>query len=138
MKRILGKKSALATAVGSSLMGAMLVGALAGCASTTSGAAGSTSTDGTYSAEGTYSSPDGQEEIAVTITVKSNLITAVSVQSVESNGEGQQYQARFASEISSAVVGKELASLQVSTVAGASLTSNGFNSALEAIRSEAA
>lgn len=137
MKRILGKKSALATAVGSSLMGAMLVGALAGCASTTS-AAGSTSTDGTYSAEGTYSSPDGQEEIAVTITVKSNLITAVSVQSVESNGEGQQYQARFASEISSAVVGKDLASLQVSTVAGASLTSNGFNSALEAIRSEAA
>jgi hypothetical protein len=155
MKRILGKKSALATAVGSSLMGAMLVSALAGCASTTSTGAdsvdsGSSSTsatgtsdvsatykDGTYSADGSYSSPDGQEEIAVTLTVKSNVVTAVSVTSVSANGEGQRYQAMFESSISSAVVGRELGTLSVSAVAGSSLTSNGFNSALQTIRSEA-
>jgi hypothetical protein len=159
MKRILGKKSALATAVGSSFMGAMLVGALAGCASTTSaGSASSDSSgtssgsvsatgtsdistsykDGTYSADGSYSSPDGEEEIGVTVTVKSGVITAVSIKSVESNGEGAQYQAMFASGISSVVVGKELGSLEVAAVAGSSLTSNGFNAALDTIRSEAA
>jgi hypothetical protein len=156
MKRILGKKSTLATAVGSSFMGAMLVGVLAGCASTTSAASGTDGTtsgsvsatgtsdvsttykNGTYSADGTYSSPDGQEEIAVTIIVKSDVITAVTVRSVESNGQGAQYQAQFESGISSVVVGKQLASLQVSAVSGSSLTSNGFNTALDAIRSEAA
>ncbi|HEX4059210.1 MAG TPA: hypothetical protein VHX87_12960 [Galbitalea sp.] len=161
MKRILGKKSALATAVGSSLMGAMLVGALAGCASTTStGTTGSDSTtsdgtstsstsatgtsdvsstykDGTYSADGSYSSPDGQEEIAVTLTVKSNTVTAVSVTSVSANGEGRQYQAIFESGISSVVVGRELATLSVSNVAGSSLTSQGFNAALATIRADA-
>lgn len=159
MKRILGKKSILATAVGSSFMGAMLVGVLAGCASTTSATSGSADSDGstsgsvsatgtsdvsttykngTYSADGSYSSPDGQEEIAVTITVDNDVITAVTVRSVESNGQGAQYQARFASGISSVVVGKDLASLQVSAVSGSSLTSNGFNTALDTIRSEAA
>jgi hypothetical protein len=155
MKRILGKKSALATAVGSSLMGAMLVSALAGCASTTSTGtdavdSGSSSTsangasdvsaaykDGTYSADGSYSSPDGQEEIAVTLTVKSNVVTSVNVTSVSANGEGERYQQLFFSGISSAVVGKQLGTLSVSAVAGSSLTSNGFNSALETIRSEA-
>lgn len=130
-------------------MGAVLVGVLAGCASTTSDSSESTSAtgtsdtsttyqDGTYTANGSYSSPDGQEEIAVTVTVKSNLVTAVAVSSLQSEGEGAQYQAQFESGISSVVVGKSLDSLSVSTVAGSSLTSQGFNAALAIIRSKAA
>lgn len=161
MKRIPRKKTALVAAVGLSL-----VGALAGCASTTSDSSATTSTrssssgsssssssgstsatstsdtsssytDGIYKTDESYQSPGGQEEIAVSVTVKNDLIAAVSVTSVKSEGQGAQYQAQFESAISSAVVGKSLASLSVSTVAGSSLTSSAFNAALDAIRSDA-
>jgi hypothetical protein len=145
MKRTLRTRAALATAVSLSL-----AGALAGCASTTSaststGGSNATSTsddgtsykDGTYSADGSYVSPGGQEEIAVTITVKHDLITAVSVKTVAADAEGAQYEAQFASGISAVVVGKSLGSLSVGSVAGSSLTSQGFNRALATIRSKA-
>ena len=146
MKRILRSRTALATAASLSL-----IGALAGCASTTStGSSSSSGTtadstsdntssykDGTYSADGTYVSPGGQEEIAVTVTVKSNLITAVTVKSVMADTEAAEYQSRFASGISALAIGKSLATLSVSNVAGSSLTSQGFDAALATIRSNA-
>jgi hypothetical protein len=151
MKRILRTRTALATAAGLSL-----VGALAGCASTTSessstdtssAASGTTATstsddsstykDGTYSADGSYVSPGGEEEIAVTITVKNDLITAVSVRTVAADAEAAQYEAQFASGISAVAVGKDLGTLNVGTVAGSSLTSHGFDVALSTIRSKA-
>jgi uncharacterized protein with FMN-binding domain len=164
MKRILRSKSALAAVVGAPLVSAVLVGVLAGCASTTSdssssssggtssGSTSATSTtddssssalatsykDGTYTTDSDYTSPGGQEEIAVKVTVKNNVVTAVTVSTVSAQGEGAQYQARFENAISSAVVGKSLSGLSVSTVAGASLTSTAFNSALGSIRSDAA
>lgn len=139
MKRILRSKAALVTAVGTPVVGVAIACVLAGCASTTSSSAASSQyADGTYSANGSYSSPDGQEEIGVTVTVKNNLITAVSVTTVSANGEGERYQQLFESGISSVAVGQSLASLNVSAVAGASLTSAGFNTALESIRSQAA
>jgi len=155
MKRIRRSPTALAVAVGISL-----AGAVAGCASTTSaGASGSTSSgstssgstsasstsdnttgykDGTYTADGSYTSPGGSEEIAVTVTVKSKVITAVTVKSVTADSEAAQYQARFESGISSVAVGKSLATLSVGSVAGSSLTGQGFDTALATIRSEAA
>jgi uncharacterized protein with FMN-binding domain len=158
MKRILRPRAALALASGLSL-----AAVLAGCASTTSegqssgSSADSSSTssstgvnatstsdnttsykDGTYSADGSYVSPDGAEEIAVTVTVKSNLITAVTVKTIKADGEGAQYQSQFEGGISAVAVGKSLATLSVGTVAGSSLTSQGFDSALATIRSEAA
>jgi hypothetical protein len=161
MKRILRTRTALATVAGLSL-----VGALAGCASTTSAgsstanssmgssttgssttasgtSATSTSddsssyTDGTYSADGTYVSPGGREEIAVTVTVKSDTITAVSVRTVSADSEAAQYEAQFASGISAVAVGKNLATLNVGSVAGSSLTGHGFNEAITSIRSKA-
>jgi hypothetical protein len=149
MKRILRTRTALATAAGLSL-----VGALAGCASTTSTsssaantASGTTATsasddsgaykNGTYTADGSYVSPGGQEEIAVTITVNNDLITAVSVRTVAADAEAAQYEAQFASGISAVALGKNLGSLSVGTVAGSSLTSHGFDAALSTIRSKA-
>ena len=146
MKRIPRSKTALVTVVGLSL-----VGSLAGCASTTSasstdsGSTSATSTsdtsatykDGTYTTDETFESPDGQDEIAVTVTVKDDVVTAASVTTVSSQGQSAQYQAQFESAISSVVVGKSLSTLSVSTVAGSSLASSAFNSALNTIRGEA-
>jgi uncharacterized protein with FMN-binding domain len=151
MKRILRTRPILAATIGLSV-----VGALAGCASTTSAGSsvndssasdGTTATstsddttnykDGTYSADGSYVSPGGQEEIAVTVTVKNDLITAVTVKSITADSEAVQYQARFESGISAVALGKNLGTLNVGSVAGSSLTGEGFDSALTTIRAEA-
>ncbi len=149
MKRILRSRTALATVAGLSL-----AGALAGCASTTSTeAAGSGSSsgtsasstsdntssfkDGTYSTTSAYAAPGGNDEIAVSLTVKSNIITSVTVTTVAAHDEGVRYAAQFEAQISSVAVGKSLATLNVTNVAGSSLTSQGFNAALATIRSEA-
>jgi uncharacterized protein with FMN-binding domain len=140
MHRLLRTRTALVT-----LGGLSVAGTLAGCAGTTS-AAGTTGavanastkyTDGTYTADGTYSSPGGEEEIAVTLTVKSNLVTAVKVTTVKADPTATQYEQMFAGGISGVAVGKPLATLSVGTVAGSSLTTQGFTSALNTIRSKA-
>jgi hypothetical protein len=158
MKRIPRSRSVIALASGLSL-----VAVLAGCASTTSAdtssrtsvdsssessSTGSSATsasddttsyrDGTYSADSTYAAPGGDDEIAVSITVKSNTITALKVTTVAAHDVGIRYAAQFEGTISSVAVGKSLATLSVSNVAGSSLTSEGFNSALATIRTEAA
>jgi hypothetical protein len=151
MKRILRTRPTLAAVIGLSV-----IGALAGCASTTSAgsstgnsssSSGTTATstsdkttsykNGTYTADGSYVSPGGQEQIAVTLTVRNDLITAVSVKTVEADSEAAQYQAQFESGISAVAVGKNLGTLSVGSVAGSSLTGQGFDSALSAIRSKA-
>ena len=139
MPRHLSTRTALATVAGLSV-----AGTLAGCSGTPNAAgigsvanASTAYNDGTYSADGTYSSPGGQEEIAVTLTVKKNLITAVKVTTVKADPTGTQYEQLFAGGISAAVVGKPLASVTVGTVAGSSLTSQGFTDALNTIRSKA-
>jgi hypothetical protein len=97
----------------------------------------STYADGTYSAESAYQAPGGIDSVTVELTIADDVITAVSVSGQAEDHEGMQFIDRFASAISSEVVGKDLSTLSVSRVAGSSLTSNGFNSALDAIRSQA-
>jgi uncharacterized protein with FMN-binding domain len=53
------------------------------------------------------------------------------------DGTSRSFQEQFVGGISSVVVGKPLDALQVDKVAGSSLTSGGFNQAVEKIRSEA-
>lgn len=107
------------------------------------GAAGGTSaagayTDGTYEAEGDYRSPGGNETIAVSITVKDDVVTAVTVTPEATSGNAKEYQTRFAGGIADEVVGKELSTLSVDKVAGSSLTGDGFNAAVDEIRADAA
>ena len=92
--------------------------------------------DGEYSADGTYRTPGGNETISVDITLKDNTVTAVSV---EGNGTGDsaEYQAMFKKGIASQVVGKKIDELNVSRVSGSSLTSTGFNNALDTIKQQA-
>ncbi|MFE4198192.1 hypothetical protein ACFRJ9_20275 [Paenarthrobacter sp. NPDC056912] len=116
-----------------------------GQASTTSpsssaaaGAAGaSTYKDGTYSADGTYTSPNGQETVGVEITLTADKVSAVNITTHPSNPNTKKFQGEFASGISAQIVGKDIDELKVSKVAGSSLTSGGFNEAVEQIKSQA-
>ncbi|MCS5717873.1 hypothetical protein N1027_06965 [Herbiconiux sp. CPCC 205763] len=99
---------------------------------------GSKYADGDYEATGNYVSPNGKEEIDVSVTLSGDVITAVTVTPEATNPTAIQYQTQFADGIAKVVVGKDIDEIDVSRVAGSSLTSGGFNEAIEAIKADAA
>jgi type II secretory pathway pseudopilin PulG len=106
--------------------------------SNTTSSSTATYKDGTYDATGTYISPGGQESIAVELTLTNNVITAISATPKAASGESSQYQGEFISGYKSLVVGKNINDVKLSRVAGSSLTSTGFNDAIEQIKTESA
>ena len=92
--------------------------------------------DGTYTASGSYQTPETVETISVT-PLDNDVITEVNVIGDPQARETQQYQGQFIGGISDVVVGKNIDEISVSRVAGSSLTSKGFNSAVDKIKSEA-
>ena len=134
------------------IAGLSLAGTVAGCApsagsapaatapstgASAPGAAGAEYKDGTYSADGTYVSPNGTETVGVQLTLASGTVTDVQITQHPSNPNTRKFQGEFAGGISAQVVGRNINELNVSKVAGSSLTSGGFNKALEQIKSEA-
>lgn len=127
----------------------LALGTLAGCATTTGTTTDTTTgsdsgstveglyTDGTYDASGSYQSPNGTEEVDVTITLEGDVITAVEVVGHGSSPDSKRYQGEFIDGIAAEVVGKDIDDIQVDRVGGSSLTSGGFNSAVEEIKAEA-
>lgn len=93
--------------------------------------------DGTYQASGTYNSPGGRETVGVTITLANNVITDIVVTPESTNGTSVRYQNQFAEGIAAETVGKPVDSLSVSRVSGSSLTSGGFQEALDVIKADA-
>jgi uncharacterized protein with FMN-binding domain len=93
--------------------------------------------DGTYTEDGGYVSPAGAQTVTVRVTLASNKITAVTVTPHATDPTAKGYQAQFVSGISAEVVGKDIDKLNVSRVAGSSLTSGGFNKAIKAIEADA-
>ena len=138
--------------VGAALVGVAGIVTLAGCAGEAAAPGGSAApaatadsgtaaggyTDGTYSAEGQYATPESVETVDVTITLADDVITAVEVTGDPQARESQEYQSRFIGGIQDEVVGKNIDEISVSRVAGSSLTSGGFNQAVESIKTEAA
>lgn len=141
--------------IGAAIVGVAGAMALAGCAAgstddTTEGPASAPAStadagastgsyaDGTYSAEGSYATPDSVETVSVTVTLADDVITAVDVVGNPQKAESKQFQSKFIGGISEVVVGKDIDEISVSRVAGSSLTSGGFNQAIEEIKSEAA
>lgn len=106
--------------------------------SSTGGTSASGYTDGTYTEDGSYTAPSGPESITVEVTLVDDTITAVTVTPQAEGGTAASYQKKFAEGISAEVVGKSLDEVEVSRVAGSSLTSGGFNDAIEAIKADAA
>ncbi|MGY4540302.1 uncharacterized protein with FMN-binding domain [Arthrobacter sp. UYNi723] len=141
------------------IAGLSLTGTVAGCAPSATPAATSDSTsgatpapsgtasslassgslyqDGTYSADGTYVSPNGTETVGVELTLAAGTVTAVNITQHPSNPNTRKFQGEFAGGIAAQVVGKSIDELNVSKVAGSSLTSGGFKQALDKIKAEA-
>lgn len=93
---------------------------------------------GLYAGNGTYTSPNGRENIVVFVTLADGgVVTDVSVTPGANNPTVAFYQGEFAEGIAAEVIGRHLDELDVTRVAGSSLTSGGFREALEQIRSDA-
>lgn len=105
--------------------------------STSSSASTSSLKDGTYTASSSYFVPAGQETIQVSVTLKDGVITGSSIQNSESDHDSALFQEEFASNYKSFVIGRKISGLQISSVAGASDTTQGFNEALNQIASKA-
>ena len=146
---------------GSALVGIAGLLVLAGCATTPTDTGGTTDStsgtdsttgsesssgadasssyaDGTYTAEGSYQTPESVETISVTLTLADGVVTDVEVTGDPQARETEQYQGAFIDGISEEVEGKALDDLNVSRVAGSSLTSGGFNAAVDDIKEQAA
>lgn len=130
------------------LAGLSLAGAVAGCAPSAGGntpagdgtpstGTGATYKDGTYSADGNYVSPHGVETVGVQLTLASGTVTDVKITEHPSNANTRKFQGEFAGGIAERIVGRNIDELDVKKVAGSSLTSGGFNEALEKIKSQA-
>ena len=93
--------------------------------------------DGTYTASGTYQSPGGREEIEVTVVLAGGKITSTNAIAKAASGTSRQYQQEFVSGYKGLIVGKDINEVELDRVAGSSLTSNGFNDALDEIKQDA-
>jgi hypothetical protein len=93
--------------------------------------------DGTNTAEGSYVAPSGPETISVSLTLAGDVVTDVSVIGDAVDHSAFEFQRRFAKGIAAEVVGRDISDLSVSRISGSSLTSIGFNAAVEMIRAEA-
>jgi len=150
-------KDAFRNGLFAGIAGLSLAGTVAGCAPSsadntpgTAGAppapsAGSSSLaasgtgykDGTYSADGNYVSPNGTETVGVQLTLAAGKVSDVQITQHPSNPNTRKFQGQFAGGIAAQVVGRNIDELNVSKVAGSSLTSGGFNQAVAKIKSEA-
>ena len=74
----------------------------------------------------------------MTITLKGDVITAVEVVGNATDPQAKQHQGEFIAGISDVVVGKDIDTIKVDKVGGSSLTSGGFNKAVEEIKADAA
>jgi uncharacterized protein with FMN-binding domain len=93
--------------------------------------------DGVYSSDGRYSTPGGNESIGITVTLKGGVVEDINLEQRARGGDTEIYQRKFASQYKELVVSKGIDQVKLTRVAGSSLTSNGFNDALESIKRDA-
>lgn len=121
--------------------GCIVHGALASCVQavpmTRSAFRPSIYNDGVYSVTGHYLTPGGAETIGVGMTLQHGAVTATSVRVEAMSPTARQFQVQFASRYAARVVAQDIAGLNLTRVAGASLTSVGFDDAVARIRTAA-
>ena len=93
--------------------------------------------DGTYSATGDYMSPGGPDSLSVTLTLKNGLVTDVNAEKGANDPRSSRYQDRFLSGYKAYVIGKSIDTLHLDSVSGSSLTPEGFNDAVNKIKTQA-
>jgi len=120
---------------------AALIGTLSGCAAATETEAevpiDASYRDGSFQANGTYQSPNGSENIIVVLELENDIVTDVEIIINPNNPTTADYQGQFADGIGEIVIGEDIDTLDVTVVAGSSLTSNGFREALTTIKADA-
>lgn len=94
--------------------------------------------DGTYTANATYMVPRGSNGITLQVTIKDGVVTAVDTNHDYSDRESGMYINSFDQSITGKVVGKAITSLtNLSRVGGASLTTYGFDEAIQTVVAQA-
>jgi uncharacterized protein with FMN-binding domain len=93
--------------------------------------------DGTYTATGTYMSPGGEDKIAITLTIKNDIVTDTSAVEMAGDPTSERFENMFIVGYKQYVVGKNIATLSLTKVSGSSLTPKGFNDALLKIKAQA-
>ncbi|HSX47038.1 MAG TPA: hypothetical protein VLF87_03570 [Patescibacteria group bacterium] len=93
--------------------------------------------DGTYKATGSYESPGGTQSITISVTLKDGVITDTSATEGANDPTAQQHQDEFVGGYKQMIVGKKIDSVRLSRVSGSSLTSQGFNIAIDQIKNQA-
>ncbi len=96
----------------------------------------STSQSRTISEIGQYQAHQFNESIIVTLTLKNNIINDLKTVHSPQDGESALYHDAFDGEIRPLVIGKNIKDINVSCVAGASDTTNGFMQAIEKIKTQ--
>jgi hypothetical protein len=93
--------------------------------------------DGTYKSDVTYQTPKRDEYgVGVSLTLSKDIVTGVTVtysQGAEKDPNAQRFEAAYKTE----VIGKDIDTLNLARVGGASLTTGAFNNALAEIKSDA-
>lgn len=93
--------------------------------------------DGTYETTMTYLTPIRSEYLLdVSLTIKDDIISDANV-AYSQGAEKDPNAAKFEAAYKAQVIGKDIDSLDLSRVGGASLTTGAFNNALVAIKADA-
>jgi uncharacterized protein with FMN-binding domain len=108
---------------------------MAGCATAATDTTRSPYRDGVYTATGRYGSLPSS--ITVRVTLRNGVIRAVTVTPRATNPTSLALQRRFAAAVPAVVVGRPIARVQVGRLAGSSGTPDGFNRAIEQIKTQA-
>lgn len=93
--------------------------------------------NGTYTETGSYISPGGRESVEVTLNLTDDIITDATVTANAASSDSKEHQDNFIAGYKPLVIGKDIDEVSLSRVAGSSLTSNGFNAAVELIKADA-
>ncbi len=95
------------------------------------------SLDKTFTSTVSYNVPEnGVQSLSITVTLNENIITNISILQSKGAGKSRNYQNNFEASYKSLVLGKDIKSVSLSRVGGASSTTNAFNQAIKSINSQ--
>lgn len=124
--------SRAASAVGTA--GVLMMASLTGCAAAPSSGAADYR-DGTYEATGWYGSLPSHQD--VTLTIADDLVTDVAITTPAEDPTSLEHQQRFAAALGDEIVGRDIDTIALDRLAGASGCSEGFMNALAEIKETA-
>lgn len=75
--------------------------------------------------------------MTITLTIADDVITAATAEGGATTPPSSQYQSEFVNNFAALIIGKDIDDVSLDKVAGSSLTSGGFNEAVETIKSQA-